>query len=62
MKPISDTHKIIVVGVIPAEHGSGRIHQQDLVYSSQGVSHTLAYCDYKSPRMVLIEVDSCNKE
>ena len=56
----NDSHRIIVVGVIPSETGNGRIHQQDLVYSSQGISHTLAYCDYKSPRMVLIDV--CSEE
>ena len=56
-----DTNKIIVVGVIRAEHtNSEHIHINDLVYSEEGISPTLTARDYKDPRRILINEDNHN--
>lgn len=54
MNDFDRTNKIIVVGIIQPENGSGRIHIQDYIYDSNGVVPTLTARDFKSPRQILI--------
>ena len=54
---MNDTNKIITVGVIQPEKGSGKIHLKDYIYSSFGVSPTLTARDYKDPRRILVVED-----
>jgi hypothetical protein len=54
-----ETSKILVVGVIRAEHtNSEHIHINDLVYSEEGLAPTLTARDYKDPRRILINGDN----
>lgn len=50
-------NEIKVVGIIQPDIGSGKVHLQDYVYSSGGVSPTLTARDYKDPRKILIETE-----
>ena len=52
-------NKIIVIGILQPEHGSGRIHLQDYIYDSNGIAPALTARDYKSPREVLVRDELC---
>lgn len=60
-----ETHKILTVGYIRAEHtNSEHIHLNDYVYSEEGVCRTTCARDWKDPIRVLINEDNhdgCNE-
>lgn len=49
-------NEIKVVGLMQPDVGSGKVHLQDYVYSSGGVSPALTARDYKDPRRILVEI------
>lgn len=49
MNNFDKTNKVIVVGLIQPENGSGRIHLQDYIYCENGVAPTLTARDWRSP-------------
>lgn len=54
MNDFDKTNRVIVVGIIQPENGSGRIHVQDYIYCENGVAPTLTARDWRSPRTILI--------